>query len=1102
MLSRGDVGHRVVRATLEDIRASFDAATFDRGASYAQRGRVLDLRADEDRKEIHARVQGSISVPYEVTLEYELSKRGVRVRSYCDCPVEYRCKHGAAAAIAALSPVVRSDRQIRAYDTPLRAYEPPDSAAEAWIQSLEAYRAPNAAGHKSECLRYVLDLAGTPVRVTLVARVVSVLKNGENSMGRAVELQHLDRSTGAYVAAADRVIGRLANASGLAGQPIWRPANVSPELLAALLEEAIETERLHWRSTKSPPLSRHDLAGQRFTWQLDGNGLQRPSVAARPSLRLLPANPIWYVDPDRSESGSIDFGIAPDVAGLLVLAPPLAEKHARRVQAQWKRIFGSNGAAPPPQTEVQTNVVERNPVPVLRLCGFFGPATATSSTAIAELTFAYGSHRVRPSDDIREFQEIDAGRITLWPRRYEFEIAVRAQLQAYGLWPVAWPDVQYVERGSEALRFPGDAARRWVQFLDTVVPALRERGWTIETDASFPYVLLEADEWDAQVEPSDNHWFDLELGVTVGGERISLLPVLIGALRDLGIHSQEQLAELEAGAAIYGRLPSGAFVALPVRRVAPMVATLVELFDAPLTREGRMALTPAQVWSVAQLERSLPVRWAEASAVRDRLLALADEERLALPPLPKTFNGELRHYQQRGVAWLQLLARGGFGGVLADDMGLGKTVQLLAHVVLEKAAGRLKRPVLIVSPTSVAPNWRAEIERFVPQLRLLVLTGADRSERFAQIERSDVVLTTYALLQRDVEILTEHEWQVAVLDEAQAIKNPRSKGAQAASRLHAEQRLALTGTPMENHLDELWSIFSYAMPGLLGERAAFGRVFRTPIEKRGDDERRRLLAARLRPFLLRRRKESVALDLPEKSEIVTRIELDGRQRDLYETIRVAMHERVRQELRRHGLARSHIVVLDALLKLRQVCCDPRLLKMSVARGVRESAKLEALLEMLPELIDEGRRVLLFSQFTSMLDLIKPELCERGIPFEELRGETKDRVTPVRRFQNGEVPLFLISLRAGGTGLNLTAADTVIHYDPWWNPAVERQATDRAHRIGQHKPVFVYKLVTQGTVEERIVELQQRKAELAASLFDDAASLKLDAEEIDRLFAPI
>ena len=311
----------------------------------------------------------------------------------------------------------------------------------------------------------------------------------------------------------------------------------------------------------------------------------------------------------------------------------------------------------------------------------------------------------------------------------------------------------------------------------------------------------------------------------------------------------------------------------------------------------------------------------------------------------------------------------------------------------------------------------------------------------------------------------------------------------AARRLHADQRIALTGTPIENHLEELWSIFAFAEPGLLEDLSSFRRLFRSPIEKHGDTLRRSTLASRLRPFLLRRTKASVASDLPEKTEIIQRVELSGEQRDLYETIRLAMHARVREEVERRGLNRSRIVVLDALLKLRQVCCDPRLLKLPAAATVTESAKLEALLEMLESLIEDGRRILLFSQFTSMLDLIKPELLKRNIPFVELRGATRDRETPVQRFQAREVPLFLISLKAGGTGLNLTAADTIIHYDPWWNPAVEQQATDRAHRIGQDQHVFVYKLIADATVEDRIVELQERKGDLAATLFDEAAQTR-------------
>jgi superfamily II DNA or RNA helicase len=1049
---------------------------------------------DATGSRFEALVQGSAPAPYGVSVELVTTGRGPRFATFCDCPMLQQCKHGAAAAIAFAKNGADNEGLT---SSELDADYP---AVAGWVQQLDAFATYSNAQPSTEAIRYLLDAARNTATLKLKAFVVSSRKNGERSIGRAIDLAGLNLGERGYVTSIDRTIGRLAVASGIINQYTYVPraGNVVPRLLAMLLGEMVATARLHWVSPKTPPLARRDLSEQKFAWHMDADGRQRPGIEGKPALRLLPSNPTWYVDPVDRACGSINLDLGPEAIVTIVGAPPLTPRAARLVQTAWKRAFGASGVAAP-QPDVETIVVERDPVPTLRLRGFSPQPPA----AVAELFFAYDEHVVRLSaDQPREFQSMEGNRVTLWPRRDPFEASARAVLDTYGLHAVGWPEIQHIEHRSSTLRFAGGGEHRWAAFLGNAVPMLRERGWHVEIDPSFPYELIEAGEWDARIEASgENRWFDFDLGITVGEERVSLLPILLEALSNLGVRSADELAKLDANATVYGRVRQGAFVALPAQRIAPLLAALVELFDAPLTRDGRLALTPAHVASMAQLERAMPVRWAAAERLRDLVQALADEEALQPPALPAAFKGTLRHYQERGVAWLQLLARNGFGGVLADDMGLGKTVELLAHVAIEKAARRLTRPVLIVSPTSVSPNWRSEIARFVPTLRVLALTGSDRAERFGEISRHDVVLTTYALLQRDIERLCAYEWQIVVLDEAQAIKNSRTKGALVAQRLRATQRLALTGTPMENHLDELWSVVSFAVPGLLGDRAAFGRAFRTPIEKRGDAERRRVLATRLRPFLMRRTKERVALDLPEKSEIVNRIELAGAQRDLYETIRIAMHERVRDALRRRGLARSHIVVLDALLKLRQVCCDPRLLKMGTVRAVRGSAKLEALMEMVPELIDEGRRILLFSQFTSMLDLIKPELHARDIPFVELRGETRDRVTPVTRFQEGGVPLFLVSLKAGGTGLNLTAADTVIHYDPWWNPAVERQATDRAHRIGQNKAVFVYKLIVAGTVEERIIELQQRKAELAAGIFDESALSKLDAAEIERLFLP-
>ncbi len=359
---------------------------------------------------------------------------------------------------------------------------------------------------------------------------------------------------------------------------------------------------------------------------------------------------------------------------------------------------------------------------------------------------------------------------------------------------------------------------------------------------------------------------------------------------------------------------------------------------------------------------------------------------------------------------------------------------------------------------------------------------------------------TYTVLTRDIVDMKQRPWHMVVLDEAQAIKSPDAKATRAVCQLEAKQRVCLSGTPIENNLEELWSQFAFLMPGLLGDRRSFTKRFRTPIEKKGDDTRRRQLMLRIRPFILRRTKAEVATELPPKHTILRRITLAPEQRELYETIRATMLEKVREQVAERSLAQSRIVVLDALLKLRQACCDPHLVKLASARQIETSSKLDDLLEMLTEMVPEGRRILLFSQFTSMLDLIKPRLVEAGIAYVELTGATRDRAEPVRSFQAGEVPVFLISLKAGGRGLNLTAADTVIHYDPWWNPAVEEQASDRAHRIGQTKSVFVYKLIAADTVEERILELQQRKADLAGIAFnEDADMAELDFDDIDYLF---
>ena len=456
-----------------------------------------------------------------------------------------------------------------------------------------------------------------------------------------------------------------------------------------------------------------------------------------------------------------------------------------------------------------------------------------------------------------------------------------------------------------------------------------------------------------------------------------------------------------------------------------------------------------------------------------------------------------------GLGWLNRLGECGFGGVLADDMGLGKTVQILAHIQTLKSTGKLTNPALVVCPTTVTWNWGREAATFVPSLRVLCVRGnaSMREDMLSRTGEYDLIITSYALVQRDSEILQEMKFSLLVIDEAQQVKNPRSKGSVTLRSLKAERTIPVTGTPVENHLGEFHTLFDYALPGVLGDDVMFRNSFRTPIEKHGNTELRGLLTRMVSPFILRRRKDMVATDLPPKTIEILRADLDPVQRRLYEQLRSAAYIEVQSEIETHGLARSSIAILAALMKLRQACADPRLVDLASARSIQASAKRELLMELLGEALANGRRILVFSTFTGMLDIIEAQLRSRGIECLKLTGATHDRQSLVDRFQAGEAPVFLVSLKAGGSGLNLTAADTVIHYDPWWNQAAEDQATDRAHRIGQTKPVLVYKLIAGETLEEHILAMQARKAELARAILDDGAvsTATFTEEDIEALF---
>ena len=465
---------------------------------------------------------------------------------------------------------------------------------------------------------------------------------------------------------------------------------------------------------------------------------------------------------------------------------------------------------------------------------------------------------------------------------------------------------------------------------------------------------------------------------------------------------------------------------------------------------------------------------------------------------PSDFQGTLRPYQCDGLGWLHFLRRFGFGGCLADDMGLGKTVQVLALLDARRQEISRTGPSLAVVPRSLIFNWRNEALRFTPQLRVLDHTGGDRLKPGEHFQDFDLILTTYGTLRRDALEFKDCVFDYCILDEAQAIKNAKSESAKAARLIQANHRLALTGTPVENHLGELWSLFEFLNPGMLGQASVFQL---TSSRRNPEPETRALLGKALRPFMLRRTKEQVAKELPQKTEQTVFAEMDAVQRKLYDDLRDHYRRSLLDCVAKNGIAKSKIQILEALLRLRQAACHPGLIDRN--RTGEASAKLDWLMPQLREVLDEGHKALIFSQFTSMLAILRNRLDQEAIAYEYLDGRTRQREQRVERFQNdASCKLFLVSLKAGGLGLNLTAAEYVFLLDPWWNPAVEAQAIDRTHRIGQDKPVFAYRLIVKDTVEEKVLELQKKKRDLADAILNADNSLirTLGREELELLLS--
>ena len=1120
-------------------RAIHDATHFQSGVSCFSARKVTSVQLDSNI--LTGGVQGSGGSSYRVQAHLHADSNGrlSAVDGICTCEVGYNCKHVVAVLLesaqrsANLAPAATSDS---APALPGFGREEVPSEITSWLESLdEGQRAsPTTIATKAsgDAIFYVIRRSHDHARAEIASFRAYVKKDGGIGKNvRELNLQPYGVGSAGITQSDAAILAQIAYFSSFT-YPV-RQEWPRGETLERLLQEIVATRRARFRDINGPSLTWAEPRDVSFEWVLDalGNQSLQARDRERQHLAVLPFPDPVFVDENSGLTGFARTSLPPGVAVALARAPTVPAESVAPVADLLARRVG--GAVPRP---VPVAVHERGdlvPSMTLKLFGhkrkqrvndtWWSPRARTGHETVtypcirAEIRYEGCSEPMVPTEG-PDFRHVDKEGVHVIRRDRAAEMDLLFALEGIaaefdGELPEYAPagGGQLPRAMSEAHVIfppvvPGDkySLHDVLDFNAEGLPRMRELGWEIDINPSWPARLYSGDvSFQTVFEQSGNDWFSLALKLDVDGTKLDLTSTILQLVASLPLDEAGNLVkgfdldEFLADVSFYLNLPDGTMVPIEGAELSGFV-------EAFLEAQGITRFHLADAVRATRLVEALDgcgAPWDGGTAIlelgkRLRALAMATQD-----DQPASLKAELRPYQAQGYGWLKALSESGFGGILADDMGLGKTVQALSLLLHRHVERKADRPSLLVIPTSLISNWQNEAARFAPYLKILCLHGPRRHERFEQIVAHDLVLTTYPLIHRDHEALFAHEYELAILDEAQAVKNPAASVARHIRQIKARQRLALTGTPLENNLTELWALFDWLIPGFLGDRKGFGTEYRRPIEQQGDRARQRLLSDRVRPFLLRRTKDEVVEDLPPKTVVDETVTLNGKQALLYESVRSAMDARVRAAIAEKGLSGSRITVLDALLKLRQVCCDPKLVKLDAAAKVRESAKRDRLTELLEELVSENRKVLVFSQFVEMLRLIETDVRSRGWPYAMLHGKTRDRAAAIEKFQSGNAQLFLISLKAGGTGLNLTAADTVILYDPWWNPAVERQAMDRAHRIGQDKPVFVYRLYSENTVETAIKAMQARKQALADALFEGTGggALALTEDDLADLF---
>jgi len=1077
--------------TTSELEKAFSRTYFTRGQAYFRKGMVLDLDVyDKGRLAVSftSEVEGSFE-PYDqdITITKESRVGPPDVAGYCSCPVGYNCKHVVAACLQYQE---ESEHASRLPDAP-------GQASLAWLESFsKSFENIDAAQSSNEkFLVYVLEFNETREHLKVEVYRTHVLKFGGLSKGNSIKFNDLCYYPPAFAQQVDVEVARLIAASNdQYGYYAARYIQGKAGFLA--LKQMLATGRCYWGSHQTLHVLLEGKPREfACRWRYNSQGSAELDIVITPEAIVLATEPPMYWDELSHEIGVLNnVPYSASQLKMLMQAPAIPASLIDEF-SQRTALSMPEHLLPPPKAIEMESIKQAKPVAQLLLHVKHYQGV---DYRMARLRFSYAEYELPAFPQHDETRLIKEHKIINIFRDIAVEENFFGGLKSAGFeeWLFEGKDdcnLFFNEKNEVA----NDTL--WADFITNVIPELEGDGWSIEIANGFNMQLHEADQWHADIEEKGSDWFGLSFEVEINQKKQALLPLVTKILEYYDLADLPETVVVNVG--------DGQYLQLPSEQIKPVLEIVYELYSKESVSDDKvLEISRFDAGRLADLEQqNANLQWCGGEQLRALGRQLKNFEGIQPVDCPQGLQTELRGYQQQGLNWLQFLRSYQLNGILADDMGLGKTVQTLAHLLLEKEQGRLDKPCLIIAPTSLMGNWRREASVFTPDLKVLVLQGPERSQYFESIQDYDLVLSTYPLLVRDNDVLLSRTYHMLVLDEAQVVKNPKSKASKIIRQFKAAHKVCLTGTPMENHLGELWALFDFLMPGFLGNAKQFNSLFRKPIENHGDGELQQRLVSRIKPFMLRRGKSEVASELPEKTEITRMVSLGKQQAALYESIRISMEEKVRQTIASKGLARSHITILDALLKLRQVCCDPQILSLQHAHKVKESAKLDLLMDMLPKMLAEGRKILIFSQFTKMLSLIENKIESHNISYTKLTGQTRNRDAVINTFKQGKANVFLISLKAGGVGLNLTEADTVIHYDPWWNPAAENQATDRTHRIGQDKAVFVYKLVVENSVEEKIISMQEKKKALADAVYQQGKrkeELVITSDDMQSLFTPL